>query len=93
MPWKDLTLNAKWIQHIFTDERWRAHFNRKRWKIHPAFNIDPVTILILFSDILHVKHLGTDAKLAGSVLWLLCYGGMLTGAAMCALYIHGITLH
>ena len=47
--------------------------------MHEIFKVEPITILNLFSDVLHVKHLGTDTKLAGAVLWLLCYGGVLTG--------------
>lgn len=82
MPWKDLTLDAKWVKHVFTNETWHAFFDRKRWRKHSVFGIDPVTILLLFADILHVKHLGTDTKLAGAVLWLLCYGDILTGTTL-----------
>ena len=46
---------------------------------HELFFLQWVTLLLVIADIMHVKHLGIDMNLAGSVLWLLCYGGVLGG--------------
>ena len=54
---------------MWTDESWRADHAHP----HVIFTLWCVTILSFFTDILHVKHLGVDMQIAGSVLWLLCY--------------------
>ena len=41
--------------------------------MHPIFELWSVTIQSVVTDILHVKHLGVDGNLAGSVLYMLCF--------------------
>ena len=69
LPWRDLSFNALWIAATWTSDNWLALIPNS----HVVFTIMCVTILSVVTDILHVKHLGVDTNIAGSVLWLLCY--------------------
>lgn len=63
-------------------DAWLARF---RYAVHQLFLLDFVTIMTVLADGMHVKHLGIDLNIAGSVLWLLCYSGMLAGTWRAAL--------
>ena len=70
LPWRDLSVTAKWLDECWSNDGWqRAH----RRTMHPIFELWSVTIQSVVTDILHVKHLGVDGNLAGSVLYMLCF--------------------
>jgi hypothetical protein len=48
---------------------------------NPLFTLIGVSILTVFPDLMHVKHLGTDMHIYGSVLWLLVYQVTTAGQA------------
>jgi hypothetical protein len=76
IPWKDMSMSAEWLNRIYDHEAFLATQSSP----HLMLTMLPwVTILSFFADIMHVKHLGVDMNIAGSVLWILCFSGILTG--------------
>lgn len=76
IPWKDLRLGAEWTKQLYGNhEQWLESHPHP----HSVFLLEWITILSVLVDIMHVKHLGVDMNLAGSVLWMLCFGGILGG--------------
>jgi len=71
IPWRDFTYGKgnKWVPLIYTLAAWMAAFPNP----HVLFSLPGVTIFSVLTDILHVKHLGTDEYFYASVLWLLCF--------------------
>ena len=66
-PWTDCRLNAAWRPTIWTAQAWAdAHPT-----CHPFFKMHGAGIDLVFPDLMHCKHLGTDQLLIGSVLtWM-----------------------
>ena len=71
MPHTDFRRDhAAWLRHIYTKADWLA----SEFRTHVFFSWLPgVTILTVLPDLMHAKHLGTDAYFNGSVLVLLVY--------------------
>ena len=70
LPWTDFRENAAaWMTRIWTPAAWLAAFPEH----HVIFDLPFVSILSIAVDWMHVKLLGTDMYLFGSVLWLLVY--------------------
>jgi hypothetical protein len=67
MPWWDFFEDARWTRHIYTIVSWL----RAKWNTSGVFSLPGVTILSVYPDYMHIKHLGLDKVLLGSVLWLL----------------------
>ena len=67
-PWTDIRATAAWRPTTWTRESWAAaHPNG-----HPFFHMLGSGIDLVFPDLMHCKHLGTDQLLVGSVLtWLI----------------------
>ena len=79
IPWKDLRPDAEWTNHLYTDfDAWYAKPTHRG--VNEVFLLAWVTVLSLIADLMHVKHLGVDMNLAGAVLWLFCFGGLLDGS-------------
>ena len=70
LPWTDFRENAAaWMTRIWTPAAWLAAFPVH----HIIFDLPFVSILNIAVDWMHVKLLGTDMYLFGSVLWILVY--------------------
>ena len=69
VPWWEFHPGARWIRMIYTHTQWLA----SGWKKCHLFNCPGVTILSMYPDWMHIKHLGVDKVLLGSVLWLLVH--------------------
>ena len=67
-PWTDCRLSAAWRPTTWTAEAWAvAHPT-----CHPFFKMQGAGIDLVFPDLMHCKHLGTDQLLIGSVLtWMI----------------------
>eukprot|EP00971_Amphidinium_carterae_P109782 2174823-Amphidinium_carterae.1 len=64
MAWTDCRDVAAWRHAIFEDEAWKlAHPNA-----YALWHLPFMGITTLQFDVMHTKHLGVDAKMAGS--WL-----------------------
>ena len=67
-PWTDCRSSASWRATIWTSEGWLA----SHADCHPLLKMPGGGICLVYPDLMHVKHLGTDLILLGSVLaWLL----------------------
>ena len=62
---------AAWAQRIYTAAMWLA----SDWSSHELFTSvhGGISVLTVYADLMHCKHLGTDQYFYGSVLWLLCF--------------------
>ena len=67
LPWWDLSQNAGWIDKLHSVEDFAARFPNP----YPIFSL--VTLFALSVDIMHVKHMGTDQYLLGSIMYLLIF--------------------
>jgi len=67
MPWWDFRPTAAWVYAIYTIAVWLA----AGWNTCGLFGCPGVTVLSVYPDWMHVKHLGIDKVLLGSVLWVL----------------------
>ncbi len=68
--WSDFRKNAPWRQALWSKQAWR------NWSEHSAsvlFTLDYFTPWLIALDLMHVKYLGHDQTVYGSVLTLLCY--------------------
>ena len=66
-PWTDCRLVAAWRRTCWSKEGWAA----EHADCHPFFKMGHNGIDMVFPDLMHTKHLGTDQVLLGSVLsWL-----------------------
>ncbi len=64
LPWADCRPTAAWLHNCWDGDEWlNAHGVR-----HELFKLPGVTILNYMPDLLHTKHLGSDAAIYGSVL-------------------------
>ena len=64
-PWSEFRVtHASWFTQIFGSDHVLAH---------PFFSLPGVSVLTIFADLTHVKHMGTDTYFYGSVLWLMVY--------------------
>ena len=67
-PWTDCRLQAAWRRSCWTPEEWAA-VNPLG---HPLLMMPGSGLDIVFPDLMHLKHLGTDQLLLGGVLtWLI----------------------
>ena len=70
IPWTAHQRNATWTTHLWEQEDWQAHHAN----CCPLLRLLPgVGVHSLWPDFMHCKHLGTDQRLYGSVLHMLCY--------------------
>ena len=67
LPWWDFRINAEWISKIYTLLQWQME-NLDECIL---FSVIGVSVYSLYPDWMHVKHLGVDKILLGSVLWIL----------------------
>lgn len=67
VPWWDFRLLAEWIRRIYTPAEWLA----AGWDRCGLFRCPGVNVYSIYPDWMHIKHLGIDKVLLGSVLWLL----------------------
>ena len=66
-PWTDCRTTAQWRRTIWSAPEWAATHPAS----HPFFKIPGCGLDLVFPDLTHLKHLGTDQLLLGSVLtWL-----------------------
>ena len=69
MLWTELREDASWVFACYTAALWRA--------LHPnhiaLLDLPGASVLTYMPDIMHNKHMGTDAYLYASTLWVLCY--------------------
>ena len=63
-PWTDVRMGAAWRTSTWSKEEWAASHPH----CHPFFKMGDNGIDMVFPDLMHVKHLGTDHVLLGSVL-------------------------
>lgn len=70
MPWYDFRVNAQWLDHIWQASAWfQAGFAKC-----PIFDERiGVSVLSVYPDWMHIKHLGIDKVLLGSVLHYLVH--------------------
>jgi hypothetical protein len=61
--------HCEWMRKLYTKRQWQTSV----YNTHPIFKLPGVTILSVCADLMHCKHLGTDAYFYGSVLFVLCY--------------------
>ena len=66
-PWWHFYPSAAWIAAIYS----AAEFMASGWGTCGLFNCPGVTIHSMAPDWMHVKHLGLDKVLLGSVIWIL----------------------
>ena len=67
-PWTDCRPSAEWRKTIWEAEDWAAQHPYR----HPLFKMAGAGLDLIFPDLMHTKHLGTDQVLLGSVLtWML----------------------
>ena len=69
VPVHDYREGSAWMNQVYTKAQWRA----SAWNQHPIFTVPGVTILTVWADLMHAKHMGTDMYFYASVLVLLCY--------------------
>ena len=71
MPWSDFRIHpmAAWMRNIYSSRQWLAA-NPVR---HALLTLPGVSILTVTPDLMHIKYLGTDQFVLGSVLYLLCF--------------------
>ena len=68
LPWFDFRPVAGWLDHVYSAEAW---FNTE-WAQCGLFCKElGISVLTVYPDWMHCKHLGIDKVLLGSVLWLL----------------------
>ena len=67
--WNDFRPDADCFARTFSANRWRRFWHGR---IHILFTLPGVSILTAQIDLMHVKHLGSDKYMYGSVLYLLC---------------------
>ena len=68
-PWWHFRPDAAWIRAIYT----AVEFIAGGWNKCGLFDCPGVTVYSLYPDWMHVKHLGIDKVLLGSVLWVLVH--------------------
>ena len=67
-PWTDCRPSAEWRKTCWGAEDWAAQHPYR----HPLFKMAGAGLDLIFPDLMHTKHLGTDQVLLGSVLtWML----------------------
>ena len=69
-PWTAFTKDAAWLEHLWSQTAWLL--------AHPNANVLLRTLPCvgchsLYNDLMHCKHLGTDMRLFGSILFLLTH--------------------
>ena len=72
VPVHDYREGSAWMNQVYTKAQWRA----SAWNQHPIFTVPGVTILTVWADLMHAKHMGTDMYFYASVLFLLCFDVM-----------------
>lgn len=70
LSWCDFTPTANWLGTVWTPEAWKKWANRSK---NLLFTLPGVTAMSIALDYMHVKYLGLDQYLFGSVLSLLCF--------------------
>ena len=78
MPWSDFRDDAHWKALEYTSANWAAHLPY----VIALMTLPGNNLFAVMCDFMHAKHMGTDAYLFGSVLWLLCYE-ILPGTPQC----------
>ena len=68
-PWTDFRAAAIWRTTTWEPRAWEAAFPGR----HDIFKVAGININAVSADLMHVKHMGTDAYFFGSVLAYLCY--------------------
>jgi hypothetical protein len=68
-PWSDYRRTAVWISRVYSRATWAAAMPNHI----PLLDLPGASCLLYNTDLMHAKHLGTDAYFNGSVLWLLAY--------------------
>ena len=67
-PWTDVRLGAEWRSTCWDRASWDAGHHR----CHAFFKIPSISIDMVYPDMMHCKHLGTDQVLTASVItWLI----------------------
>ena len=67
-PWTDCNAQAGWRDTVWKSSEWLAEHPT----CHPFFRMSGSGLDLVFPDLMHTKHLGTDQFLLGSVLvWLI----------------------
>ena len=69
LAWWRFQADAAWLNKIYTVLTWMA----AGWNTCGVFKIVGVTILSVYPDWMHCKHLGIDKVLQGSVMWILIH--------------------
>ena len=68
-PWWDFRASASWAACVYTASAWAG----LGWNTCGLFKCPGVSVYSLYPDWMHVKHLGIDKVLLGSVLWMLVH--------------------
>ena len=67
-PWTDCRLNAAWRSTCWTAAQWAEEHPQ----CHPLLSMPGSGLDVIFPDLMHLKHLGTDQLLLGSILiWMI----------------------
>ena len=69
LAWWHFMADAAWLKKIYDILTWKA----AGWDTCGVFQIVGVTVLSVYPDWMHCKHLGTDKVLHGSMLWMLVH--------------------
>ena len=66
-PWTECKPTAKWMSRMWGRHNWRLDVTTR----NPIFHVEGISITSVAPDVMHSKHLGTDAWFYGSVLQLM----------------------
>ena len=68
---RDFSRDPSWRGKVWGNRAWRL----AKGLLNPIFDVPGVTLATVWLDLMHCKHLGTDAWFLGSVLWVLMREG------------------
>ena len=70
LSWANFTPKANWLKTLWTTTSWKAWPGKSK---NLLFSLPGVAIMSIALDYMHVKYLGLDQYMFGSVLSLLCH--------------------
>lgn len=68
--WKNMQQDAPWTESVWKPAEWREWPGRTK---NLLFSLPGMSCCNISLDLMHVKFLGVDQYLFGSIFWLLCY--------------------
>ena len=67
--WSQFGVDAAWLSHVYSS----VDFLTQVLPVHPLFTLPGVTVHTLWPDLMHVKYMGVDMYLFGSILVYLVF--------------------